>query len=96
MAQWKLSPKKTQAEYISDDDTSEDEVDPQLKTTPEERQYGTIPGSAQVTQAALSHTRVQTNPVVECSPPKQTRRRIQQPNTSPTEQHNEDTNKNKK
>ena len=75
-------------EYISDDDTSDDEINPQLKTTPEERQYGTIP--------ALSHTTAQTNPVVECSPPKLTRRKNQQQNTSLSEQHNDDINKNKK
>ena len=96
MAHRKLSPKKTQAEYISDDDTSEDEINPQLKTMPKERQYGTIPGSAQATQAALSHTRAQTNPVVERGPPKQTQRRNQQQNTSPIQQHNNNTNKNKK
>ena len=96
MAQRKLSPKKTQAEYISDDDTSEDEIDPRFKTTPKERQYGTIPGSAQATQAALSHTRAQTNPIVERGPPKQSRRRKQPQVTSPTERHNDDTNKNKK
>ena len=96
MAHRKLSPKKTQVEYISDDNTSEDEINPQLKTTPEERQYGTIPGSAQATQAALSHTRAQTNPVVECGPPKLTQRKNQQQNTSLSKQHNDDTNKNKK
>ena len=95
MAQRKLSPKKTQAEYISDDDTSEDEIDPQLKTTPEERQYRTIPGSTQATQAALSHTTAQTNPVMECGPPKQSRKRNQQQDTSPIEPHKDDTNKNK-
>ena len=35
----------------------------------EERQYGMIKGSAQVTQAALSHSRVQTNPTLERRPP---------------------------
>ena len=37
----------------------------------EERINGTIKGSAQATQAALSHTRVQTNPMVERGPPRQ-------------------------
>ena len=96
MAQSKLSLKKMQAEYISDDDTSEDEIDPHLKTTPKEKQYGIIPGSAQATQAALSHTRAQTNPIMERGPPKQSRRRNQPQETSPNEQHNDDTNKNKK
>ena len=37
----------------------------------EERIYGTIKGSAQATQAALSHTRVQSNLTVERGPPRQ-------------------------
>ena len=43
---------------------------PNLCTSQEERIYGTIEGSAQVTQAVLSHTRVQSNPTVERGPPK--------------------------
>ena len=39
-------------------------------TSKEERKYGTIRGSAQATQAALSHSRVQTNPTVERGPPR--------------------------
>ena len=93
MAQEKPSPKKTEAEYMSDDDTSDKEINPQLRTTPKERQYGTIPGSAQATQAALSHTRAQTNPVVKHGPPRQSRRRNPQQDTPPTEQHKDNTNK---
>ena len=38
-------------------DTLDDEpINPKLKTSVEERQYGTIPGSVLATQAALSHT----------------------------------------
>ena len=33
--------------------------------------YGTIRGSAQATQVALSHTTTQTNLIVERGPPKQ-------------------------
>ena len=51
-------------------------------TMPEEREYGTVLGSAQATQAALAHTRAQTNPTVECRPPRQNRsRNLQQDNT---------------
>ena len=86
MAQRKPSPKQTQTEYMSDDDTSDEEIDPRLQTTPEERQYGTIPASAQATQAALSHTRAKTNPVVERGPPSENRRRNAQRDTLQTEQ----------
>ena len=85
MAQRKPSPKKTQTEYMSDDDTSDEEIDPCLQTTPEERQYGTIPASAQATQAALSHTRAQTNPMVKHGPTRENRRNLQR-DTLPTEQ----------
>ena len=37
----------------------------------EERIYGTIRGSAQATQAALSHTRAWNNLTVERGPPRQ-------------------------
>ena len=55
---------------MSDSESSEDEVNPQLHTSEEERIYGMIKGSAQATQAVLSHTRVQSNPMVERGPPK--------------------------
>ena len=60
MAQRKPSPKKTETDYMSDDNTSDEETNPQLRTTPEERDYRTIPGSAQATKAALSYSRAQT------------------------------------
>ena len=56
---------------MSDSQSSEDEVNPHLCTCQEERVYGTIKGSAQATQAALSHTRAQCNPTVERGPMKQ-------------------------
>ena len=34
----------------------------------EERHYGTIPGSALATQAALGHSRAQANPTVKRAP----------------------------
>ena len=73
MAEKKLTPKKTLFYYMSDDDTSDEEINLRLRTSPEERDYRMIPGSAQATQAALSYTRAQTNPTVECGPPRQPR-----------------------
>ena len=49
----------------------EDEVSQHLRTSQEERLYGTIKGSAQVTQAALAHSTAQCNPMVERRLPKQ-------------------------
>ena len=62
---------KTQSDYISDSDTSKDEVSQNLCTSQEERLYSTVKGSVQVTQVALAHTMVQCNPMVERGPPKQ-------------------------
>ena len=56
---------KTQSDYLSDSDSSEDEVSQQLRTSPEERLYSTVKGLAQVTQVALAHTTAQCNPMVE-------------------------------
>ena len=51
---------------LSDSDTSDDEpINPKLKTSVEERHYGTILGSALATQAALSHSWAQANLIVE-------------------------------
>ena len=71
MAEKKVQKTKAQSDYLSDSESSEDKVNPYLCTTPEERIYGTIKGSAHATQAALSHTRAQSNPTVEWGPPKQ-------------------------
>ena len=62
---------KTQSDYLSDSDSSEEEVSQHLHTSPEERLYSTVKGLAQVTQAALAHTMVQCNPTVERGLPKQ-------------------------
>ena len=62
---------KVQSDYLSDSNTSEEEVNLQLCTSEEERIYGMIKGSTQATQAALSHTRVQSNLMVERGPPRQ-------------------------
>ena len=61
---------KTQSDYLSDSDSLEDEVSQHLCTSQEERLYGTVKGSMQVTQAALAHTMAQCNPTVERGPPK--------------------------
>ena len=67
----KKIPKITlQSDQLSDSDMPDEEADPQLRTLEEERNYGTIRGSAQATQEALSHSRVQTNPTIERGPPR--------------------------
>ena len=71
MAEKKVQKTKMQNDYLSDSESSEDEVNPHLHTSQEERVYGTIKGSAQATQAALSHSTMQCNPTVERGPPKQ-------------------------
>ena len=71
MAEKKVPKTKAQSDHLSDSKSSEEEVNPHLRTSQEERVYGTIKGSAQATQVVLSHTRVQTNPTVERGPPKQ-------------------------
>ena len=71
MVEKKVPKTKVQSNYLSDSNTSEEEVDPQPRMSEEERIYGTIKGSAQVKQAALLHTRVQSNPMVERDPPRQ-------------------------
>ena len=68
MVDTKVQKTKVQTDYLSDSDTPDEEIDPQLHTSEEERIYRTIKGSAQATQAALSHTRVQSNPTVERGP----------------------------
>ena len=70
MAEEKIPKTKVQSEQLSDSDTPDEEADPQLRTSEEERIYGTIRGSAQATQAALSHSRAQTNLTVERGPPR--------------------------
>ena len=52
-----------------DSDTSDDnEVNPRLRTSVEERNYSTIPRSAIATHIALSHSITQANPTVERGP----------------------------
>ena len=61
--------KKGQSKYLSDSDSDENNINPRLKTSTEERQYNTIPGSAIATHIALSYSRAQVNPSVERRPP---------------------------
>ena len=70
MAEKKVQKTKAQSDHLSDSDTPDKEVDLQLCTSEEERIYGMIRGSAQATQAALLHTRAQSNPTVERGPPR--------------------------
>ena len=71
MAENKAQKIKTQSDYLSDSESSEDKVNQHLRTSQEERVYGTIKGFAQDTQAVLSHTTAQCNPTVERGPLKQ-------------------------
>ena len=71
MAEKKVQKTKAQSDQLSDSDTPDEEIDPQLCTSEEERIYGMIRGSAQATQAVLSHTRAQSNLTVERGPPRQ-------------------------
>ena len=59
----------SQSEYLSDSDSDDNEIDPRLKTSIEQRQYDTIPGSTIATQIALSYSRTQVNPTMERGPP---------------------------
>ena len=69
------NPKKMRIpnDYPSDSNSSEEETGQHLHTSPEERLYNTIKGSAQATQAALAHTTVQCNPTVESRLAKQSK-----------------------
>ena len=70
MVEKKVQKTKVHSDYLSDSNTPDEEVDPQLRTSEEERIYGMIKGSTQATQAALLHTRAQSNPMVERGPPR--------------------------
>ena len=69
MVEEKIPNTKTLSHQLSDSDTPDEEADPRLHTSKEERSYGTIRGSSQATQAALLHSRAQINPTVERGPP---------------------------
>ena len=69
MVEEKIPKTKALSEQLSDSDTPDEEADPRLCTSEEERSYRMIRGSAQATQVALSHSRAQTNLTVERGPP---------------------------
>ena len=69
MVEKKVSKTKAQGAQLSDSDTPDEEIDPQLRTSEEERIYRMIRGSALATQAVLSHTRTQSNLTVERGQP---------------------------
>ena len=69
MVEEKILKTKAQSDQLLDSDTPDEEADPQLHTSEEERIYGMIRGSTQAMQAAQSHSRAQTNPTVERGPP---------------------------
>ena len=60
--------KKTPIDYISDSESSDEELNQHLRTSQEERYYDTIKGSAQATQAALTYTMAQCSPTVDRRP----------------------------
>ena len=69
MAEGNPEKPKSPNKQLSDSDTSDKEpINPILKTSVQERHYGTIPGLALATQAALSHSRAQVNPTVKRGP----------------------------
>ena len=68
MAESNSPQKKTPIDYISDSESSDEELKQHLRTSQEERYYNTIKGSAHATQTALSYTMAQCNPTVECGP----------------------------
>ena len=70
MVEEKIPKTKAQREQLSDSNTPDEEADPPLCTSEEERIYGTIRGSTQAMQVALSHSRAQTNLTVERGPPR--------------------------
>ena len=69
MAEKKQEEPANQSRSLIDSDISDDtKVNPRFKTSVEEREYNTIPGSATATQIALSHSRAQANLTVEHGP----------------------------
>ena len=71
MAEKNSKKTRTPHDYLSDSDSSEEETSQHLHTSPQERLYNTIKGSAQAMQAALAHTTALCNPTVERGPAKQ-------------------------
>ena len=71
------TPNKQEEPKLTDSESSEEDTVPQhFKTTTEEREYGTVPGSAAATTAALSYTRAQCNLTVERGPEKKRKTKV--------------------
>ena len=68
MAESNPPQKKTPIDYISDSESSDEELNQHLCKSQEERLYDTIKGSAQATQAALAYTMAQCHSTVERGP----------------------------
>ena len=69
MAEKKQEEPTNESKSFTDSNTSDDtEVNPRFKTSVEDSEYNTIPGSATATQIALSHSRAQANLTVEHGP----------------------------
>ena len=69
MAEKRQEEPVNQSKSLTDSDTSDDtEVNPRFKTSVEEREYNTIPGSATATRIALSHSRAQANLTIDHGP----------------------------
>ena len=62
MVEKKPQKTKPQSDYLSDSDSSEDGVSLHLRTSQEERLYGTVKGLTQATQVALAHTTASATP----------------------------------
>ena len=56
MAESNPPQKKTPIDYISDSESSDEELNQHLHTSQGERLYNTVKGSAQATQAILAYT----------------------------------------
>ena len=80
-----------QSKSLTDSNTSDDtEVNPRFKTSVEERQYNTIPGSVTATRVALSHSRTQANLTVEQGQ-LQCKDKVKKPSTDKTKDKHSDT-----
>ena len=90
MAEKKEEP-ANQSKSLTDSYSSDDnEINPRFKTSVEERQYNTIPGSATTTCIVLSYSRAQVNPTVEQGPPHQ-KAKVNKPSTDKTKAKSSDT-----
>ena len=70
------NPRKTtsHSKPSTDSDTSDEgAVNLRYNTSVEEKEHGTIPGSALATSIALNHSRAQASPTIERGPPPKTK-----------------------